>query len=221
MKDGGHVTRKLAYPATICNRAGRRCGLFLEHSACASTSQGRDQLRLRGAANARFQPTLNVSLKRGMPGSMNAAETQLESFIDKFDAENQALIRGIRAALRSRLPDCAELVYDNYNFLVIGYSPTERPSDYLVSIAAAAAGVSLSFNRGAELADPDQILMGSGKVNRFVRLSSPDMVSIPVVDRMIESACALSHVPQPWICRGKLIIRSISSKQRPRRRLQA
>lgn len=164
---------------------------------------------------------MKISLKRGMPGSMSTAEAQLESFIDKFDAENQALIRGIRAALRSRLPDCAELVYDNYNFLVIGYSATERPSDYIVSVAAAAAGVSLSFNRGAEIADPDQILMGSGKVNRFVRLPSIEAVSVPVVDRMIDSACALSPVPQPWTCSSKLIIRSISSKQRSRRRLPA
>ena len=56
------------------------------------------------------------------------ADAQVESFIDKFDPDNQALIRSTRAALRMRLRDCAELVYDNYNFFVIGYSPTERPS---------------------------------------------------------------------------------------------
>lgn len=146
------------------------------------------------------------------------ADAQVESFIDKFDPDNQALIRSTRAALRTRLPDCAELVYDNYNFFVIGYSPTERPSDYIVSIAAAANGVGLSFNHGAQLPDPDHILQGSGKVNRFIRLPSPEVLTRPEVDRMIERARDLSTIPQPWTCGGKLIIRSISSKQRPRRR---
>jgi hypothetical protein len=146
------------------------------------------------------------------------AERQLESFIDKFDPDNQALIRNIRAMLKRRLPTCAELVYDNYNFFVIGYSPNERPSDYIVSIAAAASGVGLSFNRGNELSDPDRILQGSGKVNRFVRLPSSEVLRKPEVGRMIDRACELSRVPQPWNGNGKLIIRSISAKQRSRRR---
>ena len=145
------------------------------------------------------------------------AEAQVEFFIGKFHPDNQALILSVRAALRMRFPDCAELVYDNYNFFVIGYSPTERPSDYIVSIAAAANGVGLSFNHGAELSDPDHILQGSGKVNRFIRLPSPGVLTKPEVDRMIERARDLSKVPQPWTCGGKLIIRSISPKQRSRR----
>lgn len=146
------------------------------------------------------------------------AEAQLESFIDKFDPDNQALIRSIRSLLKMRLPTCAELVYDNYNFFVIGYSPSERPSDYIVSIAAAASGIGLSFNRGNELDDPDRILQGSGKVNRFVRLPSPDLLRKSEITKLIDRACELSRVPQPWNGNGKLIIRSISAKQRPRRR---
>ena len=149
---------------------------------------------------------------------MNDAEQQLQGFIDKFDEDNRALIRSLRARLQRRLPGCAELVYDNYNFFVIGYSPTERPSDYIVSLAAGANGVGLSFNRGAELEDPDNVLQGSGKVNRFIRLPSPDVLQQPEVEAMIARACRLSNVPQPWQSGGKLVIRSISVKQRPRRR---
>ena len=149
---------------------------------------------------------------------MEGAEAQLDSFISKFDHSNQVLIRSLRAALRKRLPSCAELVWDNYNFFVIGYSPTERPSDYIVSIAASAAGASLSFNRGAELEDPDNVLQGSSKVNRFVRLPSADTLAQRGVEEMLARACSLCDVPQPWNCGGKLIIRSVSAKQRPRRR---
>jgi len=149
---------------------------------------------------------------------MSAAETQLASFVAKFDEPNQTLIWELRAALRKRLPECAELVWDNYNFFVIGYSPTERPSDYIVSIAASANGSSLSFNNGAELNDPEGVLQGSSKVNRFIRLPSVGVLAEERVVRMIEQACDLSAIPRPWSSGGKLIIRSVSAKQRPRRR---
>jgi len=82
------------------------------------------------------------------------AEAQLRSFIDKFAPPDQRLIRAVRAAVRKRFPIANELVWDNYIFFVIGYSPTERPADSIVSIAARAKGVGLCFIHGARLTDP-------------------------------------------------------------------
>ena len=45
--------------------------------------------------------------------------------------------RAVRTALRQRFPTAYEIVYANYNFFVIGYSATERPSEEILSIAAA------------------------------------------------------------------------------------
>jgi hypothetical protein len=148
-------------------------------------------------------------------------EAQLKAFIDKFDSKNQALIRGLRKALRKRFPAANELVYDNYNFFVIGYSPTERPTDSIVSLAAGANGTGLCFPYcGAKLPDPHKILLGSGSQNRFVRLDSPAALSRPEVEALIAAAINLSKVPLPTGGKGKLIIRSISAKQRPRRKAQ-
>jgi len=145
------------------------------------------------------------------------AEKQLKSFIDKFEPKNQALIRALRKALRKRLPTANELVWDNYNFFVIGYSSTERPSDSIVSIAAGASGVGLPFYRGASLPDPHKILLGSGNQNRFVRMGSAEMLGRPEVEALIAAAVAQAKTPLPASGGGKLIIRSISAKQRPRR----
>src|SRR5213082_793570 len=87
------------------------------------------------------------------------AERQLKKFIAKFEPRHQTLIRAVRKALRKRFPTAYELVYDNYNFFVIGYGSTERPSDCFVSIAAAANGVGLCFIQGAKLDDPEKILV--------------------------------------------------------------
>ena len=70
-------------------------------------------------------------------------EKQLQSFIRKFEPRHQAVIRAARKILRRQFPSAQELAYDNYNFFVIGYGATERPSDRFVSIAAAANGVGL------------------------------------------------------------------------------
>src|ERR1039457_5002021 len=96
------------------------------------------------------------------------AEKQLQSFINKFTPNDQALIRTLRQALRKRLPSANELVYDNYNFFVIGYSSTERPSNSIVSLAAGANGVGLSFPYfGANFPDPHKLLLGSGSCHGF------------------------------------------------------
>ena len=142
---------------------------------------------------------------------------QVASFIAKFDPAVAKLIRSSRTAMRKRLPTALELVYDNYNFLAIGYSASERASDCVVSLAAGANGVSLSFYYGATLPDPDGILLGSGNQNRFVRLESAATLSKPAVEALIRAALAQARVPMPTSGRGTTIVKSISAKQRPRR----
>ena len=148
---------------------------------------------------------------------MRTPEQQLAAFIAKFDSRNRALIRSVRRAVRRRLPTANELVWDNYNFFVIGYSATERPSDSVVSIAAAANGVGLSFYRGATLPDPQGILEGAGVQNRFIRLDSARTLERPEVEALIAAAVAQNRAPFARSGRGKLLTRSVSEKQKPRR----
>jgi uncharacterized protein DUF1801 len=145
------------------------------------------------------------------------AERQLKTFIAKFEPKHQTLIRAVRKALRRRFPTAYEMAYDNYNFFVIGYSPTERPSDAIVSMAAGANGVGLCFVHGARLRDPRKILQGSGNQTRFVRLESAGVLARPDVEALIAQAIAnAKRLPRSG--RGTLIIRSVSAKQRPRRK---
>lgn len=147
------------------------------------------------------------------------AEAQLRSFLAKFDPVNQRLIRSVRRNVRAKFPAAFEIVYDNYNFLVIGYSPTERPSDAIVSITANASGVGLCFLHGASLPDPDRLLIGSGVQTRFIRVPSADVLDSSGVLRLIKAARACSiPASSGGARRGKLIIQSVSAKQRPRRK---
>ena len=145
-----------------------------------------------------------------------ADEKALKSFIAKFTPAVGKVIRECRSAVRARFPTANELVYDNYNFFVIGYCTTERPSDCVVSLAANAKGVGLSFYNGATLPDPHGVLEGSGKQNRFVRLEGAASLSRPEVQELLDAAEAQADPGFLKTGGGKLIIRSVSEKQRPR-----
>jgi hypothetical protein len=142
---------------------------------------------------------------------------QLSAFLSKFEPKMAAVIRACRGALRHRFPSPNELVYDNYNFFVIGYCTTERPSDCVVSLTANAKGVGLSFYHGATLPDPHKLLQGAGTQNRFIRLAGPETLAIPEVESLLAAAAAQADPPFAAAGRGALIIRSVSAKQRPRR----
>ena len=155
--------------------------------------------------------------RRSSPDATDA-ETQLAAFLAKFNSDDQRLSRAVRTAVRKRFPTANELVYDNYNFFVIGYSPTTRPSDAIVSIAARADSVSLCFIHGAALPDPKKLLQGAGTQTRFIRLESAAVLARPEVEALVAAAIARARAPLPSTGRGTLIIRSVSAKQRPRRK---
>ncbi|WP_375489353.1 hypothetical protein [uncultured Jatrophihabitans sp.] len=146
------------------------------------------------------------------------AEAQVDSFIAKFAQPMQDKIRRCRAGLQKRFPDAIQLVYDNYNFFVIGFGPTERASDSLFSLACHKNGVNLCFlQRGPELLDPTNILRGSGKVVRNVVLGVPEDLDRADVRALIDGELALARVAMEASAGPRLIVKSVSAKQRPRR----
>ncbi len=156
--------------------------------------------------------------KRDAPvAATGSPAKQLAGFVAKYDPAVAKLARAARAALRKRLPTAIELVYDNYQFLAIGFSASERTSDCLVSLAVSPKGVALSFYYGASLLDPDGVLLGSGNQNRFIRLDSVATLALPSVEALIRAAMAAAKTPLPTSGRGRTVIKSVSKKQRPRR----
>jgi hypothetical protein len=154
---------------------------------------------------------------KAKPAQPEDLEKQLASFIAKFDPAIIRLIRSVRSALRKRLPTANELVYDNYNFFVIGYCSTERTSDCILSMAANAKGIVLSFYYGASLPDPGGTLQGSGSQNRFIRLARAEDLAKAENEALIAAAVRQGKTPLVAKGSGRLIIKSISVKQRSRR----
>jgi len=164
----------------------------------------------------------NASAEVHQVTAQSDAQQQLDSFLAKYDPEIEAFARRTLTKMRKLIPGAVEMVYDNFNWLVIGFGPTERPSEAIFSIVLPAGRVSLCFLQGAGLPDPARRLQGSGNVVRNIRLyeaCKPDakVLDDPEVRALINVALNRAKVPMPAGARRKLIIKSVSARQRPRR----
>ncbi len=148
-------------------------------------------------------------------------EKQLATFIAAFTPEVAKQARAVLAAMRKKLPGALELVYDNYNALAIAFGPTERVSDVIFSIALYPRWVSLFFFHGARLADPHQRLAGKGSQVRHVVLDGPATLDEPVVRALMKQALARAKTPLDGKQPHRVVIKSVSAKQRPRRPAKA
>ena len=73
------------------------------------------------------------------------------------------------------------------------------------------------FLQGVGLEDPDRLLKGTGKIARHVVLPIPDLLDDPALAALMEHAVERAKVPFPLKGSHRLVIKSISAKQRPRR----
>lgn len=148
---------------------------------------------------------------------MKEAQRQLDGFLAKFTPEVEALARELIARMRTRLPGAAILVYDNYNSLAIGFGPTEKASNAALSLAVFPRWVTLHFLDGAGLPDPGGILRGAGSRVRHVRLHHPQALDDPGIEALVAEAVARAEPPFDTAADQRLVIKSVSAKQRPRR----
>ncbi len=121
--------------------------------------------------------------------------------------------------MKKRLPGAIELVYDNWNWLVVGYSPNGKPSLAVFSLVATPKWVTLCFLlNGPRLKDPQKLLNGSGKRVRSIRLlGGAKDLETPALRDLIDQALEHAGLPFDAKAKGKLVIQSISPKQRSRR----
>jgi hypothetical protein len=142
---------------------------------------------------------------------------QLADFIAKYSPEIGSIFRAALVKMRKLLPGAVEMVYDNYNALVVGFGPTERPSEAIFSIAAYPGWVSVFFLQGAGIPDPQRILKGSGTRARHIKLQDASDLDKQTIRSLIATALDRAVKPLDESNPRQIIVKSISKKQRPRR----
>ncbi|MGZ7079210.1 MAG: DUF1801 domain-containing protein [Thermoanaerobaculia bacterium] len=143
---------------------------------------------------------------------MKTAAQQFAEFLSKYTPAIASQAKRSLTKMRALVPGAVELVYDNYNALVIGFGPTDRASDAPLSLALYPRWVTLFFLDGKRLEDPHHLLEGSGRQVRSIRLKDASDLDRPEVRALIAAAIANTD----FGTRRKMLIKSVSKKQRPR-----
>jgi hypothetical protein len=144
-------------------------------------------------------------------------EDQLAEFLARYDDAIAARAELALRKLRRRLRGATELVYDNYNALAIGFGPTERTADIIVSLTLYPRWISLFFRHGAGLSDPRKLLRGSGSMVRHIVLEDAATLDAPAVQALIDAAVERAVTPLDASAKRRVVIKSIASRRRPRR----
>ena len=113
---------------------------------------------------------------------------QLREFLAAFDPPITTLFLAARAAVLAAAPDANELIYDAYNAVSAAYSFSDRLKEAFCHVAGYSKYVNLGFNRGADLADPSGILVGTGARIRHVRIAAASDLRAPAVQALLRAA---------------------------------
>lgn len=142
---------------------------------------------------------------------------ELIRLLSQFDLRVGELALALREMVLEEAPAAVERLVRVYA-LVFWYSLTGRMTDAFCQVVVYPKGVNLMFNSGAELNDPDQVLVGEGKIIRHIKVRRPEDLKNPYLRKFIRAA--LKHAKE--IAKEKELIgratkpaAKISRKRRP------
>ena len=87
-------------------------------------------------------------------------------------------------------PTANELIYDNYNALAFGWSPTDRVGHTFCNIAIGrtSKNIHFGFYWGSEIADPEKRLIGNGNQYRYLLVKSKKDFPKTYVKKLLKDA---------------------------------
>jgi len=112
-----------------------------------------------------------------------------------FDPAVQAVAREARVLIYDVLPQVVEVVWTRQKTAGYGTGP-KKMTEHFCWIAPYKQHVGLGFNYGSELPDPENLLEGTGKLFRHMRLKTIADVRRPAIRALVEVATT-HRVPPP------------------------
>jgi len=144
----------------------------------------------------------------------------LLKFLSPFGEQITALVMWLRDFAWDLCPQANELIYDNYNAVAFGWSPTDKAGHTICSIAVgrSSKNVHFGFYRGNEISDPDKILLGQGNQYRYILVTDKKKFPKAYMKKLVHEAYAnsLAKVKDPkQLISGQTWVKSVSEKKRP------
>ena len=143
----------------------------------------------------------------------------LVKFLKPFSKDITERALWLREFIWDLYPQTNELIYDNYNALAVGWSPTDKVGHTFCSIAVGRTSNNLHFGFywGSELSDPDKILLGEGNQYRYVLVPDKNKFPKSYIRKLLKEAYANSIAKvkdKKQIVSGQTIVKSVSEKKR-------
>ncbi len=145
---------------------------------------------------------------------MRTPDPQLLVFLSAYDKSVSDLALAVRHIIIEEANSAIETIYDAYSAVALGYSFTGRLKDGFCHLAVYTGHVNLGFNRGVDLPDPRNVLEGSGKNTRHIRIEPGDDLTQPWLRRYIRMAIAQVGGPLAKGREGSSIVKAVYKKKR-------
>jgi hypothetical protein len=169
---------------------------------------------------ARRKRTVDAKVAQGpardTPLASREAEVEIRRLLAQYAPEIARLMMAARRKLRARIPRGFELLYDNYNGVGIGYGATQKYSAPVVSLVAFPRWVTLFFLYGATLDDSHQLLEGTGRRVRSIRLASAAVLDDPRVGTLLDQALRRDEAAFAAAPRLRTHVQLVARSRRPR-----
>ncbi len=115
-------------------------------------------------------------------------DPQLLGFLEAYDPTIASIVLGLREIVIEEAPDTDESIYQvSYTMAIwFGFGPKSKNS--FCYITAHKQHVNLGFPYGADLPDPNKVLIGEGKTMRHIKFESNRDLARAFVRRYIQGA---------------------------------
>jgi hypothetical protein len=146
----------------------------------------------------------------------------LLKFLKPFDQEIQDLVLWLREFVWDLYPQTNELIYDNYNALAFGWSPTDKVGHTFCNIAVGrtSKNIHFGFYWGTQISDPEKLLIGNGNQYRYTLVKSKKDFPKAYIKKLMKDAYtnSLSKVKDlSQIMEGQTITKSVSPIKRKKK----
>lgn len=143
----------------------------------------------------------------------------LNRFLKPFSNEKRETVFWLRGFIWDLYPTSNELIYDNYNALAIGWSPTDRVGHVFCNIAIGRTSYNIQFGFywGIEIDDPKKILIGEGNQYRYLHVKEISEFPKTYIKKLLIQAYknSLAKVKdKSQLIQGNTITKSVSAKKR-------
>src|SRR5215203_3094077 len=128
---------------------------------------------------------------------MSKEQTEdLLKFLRPFSPQIKEIVLWLRDFVWDLYPQTNELIYDNYNAVAFGWSPTDKVGHTFCSIAIGrtSKNIHFGFYWGSQISDPEKLLIGNGNQYRYVLVKTLDTFPKTYIKKLIKEAYHISLV---------------------------